>query len=138
MAGFQEPNYTQLPNDVFLLMPKMKEAELRIVLALCRLTFGFHKFRTRASLTKLQKMTGLSRQGVLNGAEQAESRGLITKISGRGVNEWVVNVVDQQLINVLDHSSQRSRPPSIKQKVKQSNNSIDKYITGKFGSQVDH
>ena len=125
-TGFQEPNYTQTPNDLFILMASMKEAELRVVLAICRLTFGFHRTKARASLTRLQKMTGLSRQGVINGAKAAEERGLITKISGKGVNEWIVNVVDQQLVNVLDHKSQRSRPPSIKQKYKQHNNNRNK------------
>jgi len=154
--GFRSPNYTQVPNDLLGhvhkgerntpgLMANMGEAELRVVLALVRLTFGFHMDTTRASLTRLQKLTGLSRQGVVDGAAAAVARGLFTKDTTSGVTIWrlviaedeppplevvdadqstdgVVNVVDQAtdgVVNVVDQGSQRSRPPSIKETKKE-------------------
>lgn len=138
VEGFVEPNYTQIPNDIFLLMADMGKAELKVMLALCRLTFGFHRFRCRASLTVLQEMTGLSRASILIGADQAVERGLIDKIDGRGVTEWVVKVVNQQIVRVLNRSGKGSEPPSIKQKVKQSNDNRNKYISGKFGHLVNN
>lgn len=132
MSPIKSPNYTQVPNDLFdEFMPDLKEAELRIALAVCRLTFGYHRDVVRASITTLEKITGLSRQGVLNGAEGLEGRGLLLRTKDEGVTEWelivsddgsqpggLVNVVDQQtgqLVNVVDQVSQPSRLPSIKE-----------------------
>lgn len=130
--GFRAPNYTQIPNDFFDMIPDMGEAEVKLMLVMCRNTFGYHRKKFRMSLTKLQKTTGLSRQGVINATESAEKRGLITKIKTDGVNEWVVNVVDQstketfkvvnvvdQMVNVVDQTSQPDRPPSIKESFKE-------------------
>ncbi len=136
--GFQEPNYTQVPNDIFLLMEDMGKAELKVMLALCRLTFGFHRYRCRASLTTLQTMTGLSRPSILKGAKEAEKRGLIDKISGRGVTEWVVKVVNQELVKAVNQSGKGSKPPSIKQNNKKQNNNRNKYTSGKHSEFVNH
>ena len=135
-TGFKEPNFTQVPNDLFKYMDAMSNQELRVLLALIRLTFGYHRTKVRASITKLQEMTGLSRQGVINGANMAEDRGLVTKITGNGVNQWVVNVVDQQLVNVVDRSSQRGRPPSIKENIKQSYTKKKDYSGGPYSDSI--
>ncbi|MDR3572825.1 MAG: hypothetical protein P4L50_03105 [Anaerolineaceae bacterium] len=133
MKTLNSPNYTQMPNDLFDLMPEMGEAEFRVVVAICRLTFGFHLDEARKSLTGIQKMTGLSRQGVLDGAEEAEKRGLISRIQDGGVTIWkvnlsdeLVNVVDQasqpsrpEVVNPVDQSGQHSRPPSNKENIKE-------------------
>lgn len=136
--GFQEPNYTQIPNDIFLLMEDMGKAELKVMLALCRLTFGFHKYRCRASLTTLQTMTGLSRPSVIQGAKQAADRGLIDKIDGRGVTEWVVKVVNQQLVKVVNQNSKGGKPPSVKKRNKKHVNDKDKYVEGDFSDFINH
>ena len=135
--GFQEPNYTQVPNDIFLLMEGMGKAELKVMMALCRLTFGFHKYRCRASLTTLQTMTGLSRPSVLQGASEAVKRGLIEKIDGRGVTEWVVKVVNQQLVKAVNQSGSASKPPSIKKRIKKNNDNRNKYTDGEFAEFIN-
>jgi len=120
MSGFQSPNYTQTPNDFFdSMLQGMKEAELKVTLYAVRMTFGFHRQSFRLSLTGMKKATGLSRQGVLLGAEAAERRGTLTRIKeGQGVTEWVINVVDQ-VVNVVDQTGQRGRPPSNKETIKE-------------------
>lgn len=101
---FDSPNYTQLPNDLLgdwntpSLMAEMRESELKVVLAICRLTFGYHRKQVRAALPILQAMTGLSKQGVLNGAKAAEERGLIRRVSqaGRGkIATWEVLITEK-------------------------------------------
>lgn len=78
--GYEGPNYTQIPNALLDdNMPHMKEAELRVVLAICRQTFGWHKDADELSLTQLEAKTGLSRQGVINGIEAALKSGLIER-----------------------------------------------------------
>lgn len=84
---FKSPNYTQTPNDLFDdLLPSLGQAELKIALALIRLTFGYHRIRVRRSLSKLSKMTGLTEANVIAGIRGLEERGLIIKRQDGGVN----------------------------------------------------
>lgn len=115
--AFTDPNYTQMPNEIFGdqkdpgVMADMSDAELRITLALCRLTFGFHRDEVKASLTVLENMTGLSRQGAIDGIEAAVKRGLIERnpTPPNTCSEWrVVKPVDQL------ETSQDSRPEVVK------------------------
>lgn len=111
--GYDKPNYTQIPNlllDVH--MKEMGEAELKVCLAIARQTFGWHKQRDRISLTQLMELTGMSRQGVLNGIGEALKRGVILREeSGQSFfYSLLVNEVDQlEPISLVD-TSQRSRP----------------------------
>ena len=138
MSGFQSPNHTQVPNDLFDAMGDMKETELKVVMALVRLTLGYHRTRVRKSLSKLEDMTGLSRQGVIDGANAAIERGIVTKTVDGGVTVWeiVVNEIDQPVKNI-DQASLQNRPPSIKETKKEktlgdviesANKSIDKHF----------
>lgn len=71
------PNYTQVPNALFALMPDMGNAELKVVLAVCRQTIGWHKTKDRLTVTRLAELTGLSRQSVYEGISQAIERGIL-------------------------------------------------------------
>lgn len=135
--GVDKPNYTQMPNLLLddLLM-QMGEAELKVTIALSRLTFGYHRDRVEISLSHLQEITHLSRQGVINGINAGLERGTIERTDGKrggfiysiAVNgdqestsqrNGLVNEVDPvptsqpnrpQLVNEVDQSSQRGRP----------------------------
>ena len=80
--GFQAPYYTQVPDEIFdILLPYLGEAELKVLLYVCRRTFGFKKGSDRISKsqlengitkkdgTKLDGGTGLSRRSVRLGVE---------------------------------------------------------------------
>ncbi len=136
--GVDRPNYTQIPNLLLDdLLPYMGEAEMRVTLALTRLTFGYHRDKVEVSLSKLQEATRLSRQGVINGISAGIERGTIARTDGKRsgfiyelvINEEhsptsqrsrpaLVNEVDQptsqpnglELVNEVDQTSQRSRP----------------------------
>lgn len=58
------PNYTQIPNEILDRMHEMTPAEVVVLMAICRLTFGWHKAEDVISLSQLQRMTGLSRSAV--------------------------------------------------------------------------
>lgn len=92
-----EPNYTQIPNVFFAAMPDMKEAELRILLAVARQTFGYHRNSDYLSITQLCKMTGLSRQGVVNGIAAAVERKWLSEIGKgkRGMRRWRLVLVNE-------------------------------------------
>ena len=105
-TGYQAPLHTQIPN---LLLDEhikdMKEAELKVTLAIARKTFGWHKREDTLSLSQLMELTGLSRQGVLNGIEAGLERGTICRreMGQSYLYSIPVNEVDQS-------TSQRSRP----------------------------
>src|SRR4030067_1145802 len=120
--AIDKPNYTQVPNVILGdiergnivspgLMSTLEGSELKVLLSICRLTFGYHQDVRRASLTMLEKMTGLSRQGVINAANELERVGYIKRLTDGGLTLWqvlvnsvdqVVNSVDQQVVNSVD------------------------------------
>lgn len=135
--GVDKPNYTQMPNLLLDdLMMHMGEAELKVTIALSRLTFGYHREKVEISLSQLKDITHMSRQGVINGINAGIERGTIERTEGKrggfiyslSVNNdqestsqrsGLVNEVDQlptsqpnglPLVNEVDQTSQRSRP----------------------------
>ena len=116
--GYDKPNFTQTPNLLFdEQMAVMGNAELRVTLAIVRQTFGWHKESDVISLSQLIKMTGLSRQGVVDGVKEGLERGTIKRYpegqsftyqlvidepTSQPTRPVLVNVVDQQLVNVVD------------------------------------
>lgn len=117
--GFDAPNYTQVPNDLFeSLMCDMGEAELKVVLCVCRMTFGYHRVRATLGIGDIRKMSGLSYQGVVNGAKAAEARGLIRRVNPDEITkaEWEIIETPQRSrgvsakpLNVVEDTPQRSR-----------------------------
>ena len=53
-GGFTSPNGTIVPDDVFdVLLPRLSEAELRVLLYIIRRTFGFKREADAISLSQL-------------------------------------------------------------------------------------
>jgi DNA-binding MarR family transcriptional regulator len=92
MQGFESPNHTQVPNDLFEKhLRNMKEAELKVILALMRQTLGYHREKVIFSITKICQMTGLSHNGVTSGARSAQKHGFVKRINNpedRTSAEW--------------------------------------------------
>lgn len=77
-----EPTYTQIPNIVFdYWMEKLSPAEFKVLLCICRKTFGWHKAKDKISLRMLEKLTGLSKKGITKNISALLEYGLIHKIS---------------------------------------------------------
>ncbi|MBI3783028.1 MAG: replication protein, partial [Deltaproteobacteria bacterium] len=52
--GFQSPNYTQVPDELFdELLPLLSGAELKVLLYIARRTFGFKKATDNISLSQI-------------------------------------------------------------------------------------
>lgn len=63
--AYQPPRYTQVPNILLdEQMPHLNKAELKIVLAVCRQTIGYHKTKDRLSISRMEQLTGLSRRTI--------------------------------------------------------------------------
>jgi len=110
-TGIEKPNYTQVPNALFEHLADMTAAELKCTLAIVRQIIGYHKDKPESvSYSQLEKMTGLSRQGVTDGIKACLERGYV-KIAGkgkRGANLFTLNFLDQSTQQTS--TSQDSRP----------------------------
>lgn len=118
---FQKPNYTQVPNEFFDVMAKdLSEAELRVFLAIARKTFGWSKRRDKISLSQLEKMTGLSRQSVLEGLNGRRGKigsGLVEKkivtcYQNPSGNEYEIVVQEDGVVNHVDQQEGLASQPS--------------------------
>jgi phage replication O-like protein O len=102
MTGFNSPNYTQTPNDLFdSIMKRLSESELKVAMAIVRKTFGYHKKYDAVSLSQLEEMTGLSRSACSVGVSSLIAMGLV-KIVGTGkrgvsIYELVVNSYQSEI-----------------------------------------
>ena len=158
----EKPNYTQTPNILFdEIMRDLNGAELKVILAVIRKTFGWHKKRDRISLTQLEEITGLSRQGILNAIhgkkkEKSVIGGLVNKgyikiieTKQGNVYELVVKEVDQQetasqlsrleVVNKVDQESglasqlsRHTKESNIKKLSKEIYEEIEKYYELSF------
>lgn len=72
------PGFTQIPNVLFdEILPVAGHAEWKVTCAIARQTFGWGIETRRFTNAQLCELTGLSRQSVTNGLEEAEKRGFI-------------------------------------------------------------
>jgi len=114
--GFQFPNTTQIPNEVFdTLMSKLSGGELKVLLYICRRTFGFRKDSDRISLTQiahgittkagrvLDQGTGLSKRHVITALKTLEKRNII-KVS-RTIDETGLHEINTYSLNIVDAAS---------------------------------
>ena len=138
-----KPNYTQIPNLLLDNMANFTHAEFKVMMYICRRTFGFQKESDKIALSQmlngikkedkiLDSGTGLSRQGLLNSLEKLESKGYISSIKKPNrTTKHVVNLVDQQeqVVNSVDQTSQLSRPEVV--------NSVDSQKKGKERGKKD-
>lgn len=93
MSGFESPNYTQTPNDLFdTYLRDMGEAELKVVMCVCRHTFGYHRTKCEMSLRNMATFTGMAQNSVLAGALAAEKRGLIKRKKPDNENSRITTV----------------------------------------------
>jgi hypothetical protein len=110
-ADFPSEGFTPIPHDLLdWIAPVLTEAELRVLIYICRRTYGFGKRSDRISLCQfcegptsrsgpaLDLGTGLSRQGVLNAIEGLEGKGVLGVIPGRGrsqINEYEIHLTQE-------------------------------------------
>lgn len=105
---------------------------MKVILAIVRQTFGWHKADDRISISQLVKLTGLTRQGVINGVARALEDGFLDRQPvGQSFTYSlkVVNEVDQPLVNEVDQfqpqASQQDRPELVNETDHQLVNEVD-------------
>ena len=110
-----KPKYTKIPNIILDNLQSLKAGEVRLIMAICRNTLGYHKAEQRLSLTFLQRATGMSRQGVINAAKALLGFDWIKRhaLTVKGGQTWEYEI-NLEVVNNFDQSktftSQKSRP----------------------------
>lgn len=116
-------NHTQISND-FLdkYMCELTGAQVKVFLAIARKTIGWHKETDSVSISQLMKMTGISRQGVVDTISALSDKGIIIidrSTSRKASNRYTINYENMSdgsqlsrpdVVNSVDHGSQLSRP----------------------------
>jgi phage replication O-like protein O len=139
MATIDKPNYTQVPNSLLGdiergnkvspgLMATLEGSQLKVLLAIYRMTFGYHQNTRRASITMIEELTGLSRQGVINAANKLEELNLISRGTDGGVTLW------QAIVNSFDcnyDKLQSNEYTPLVNSVDQLVNSVDSHLRKK-------
>jgi len=74
-----QPTYTRIPNDIIEAMPKLGNAELRVLLAIARKTYGWQKECDVISTRQIEDMTGLGHRHVLAALDAVLEKGLISR-----------------------------------------------------------
>ena len=93
------PNYTQIPNVIIdHWMAFLSPAEFKVLICICRKTFGWKKENDRISLRQIETMTGLSRKGIITNLESLVEKELVTKVKSKtsdgddAPNRYEINV----------------------------------------------
>jgi phage replication O-like protein O len=111
--GFQFPTTTPVPDEVFdVLMPQLSGAELKVLLYICRRTFGFKKASDSISLSQiahgittrvgrvLDGGTGLCKRHVIRALKVLEKKNIIRVT--RTVDETGLNEVNTYSLNIRE------------------------------------
>lgn len=120
---FEKQTYTQVPNSLFAIMNDMDECELKVVMLICRYTFGYHREEVKLSTRRIADEIGMNTASVQKGAEAAIERGLIEKvIDGNKTTLWRAVVGDsenesQVIQNLTRGDSKNESLSSIKESI---------------------
>lgn len=114
--SIKSPNYTQIPNEFFdKMMADMGEAEIKVLMAIMRKTFGWHKIRDQISLSQLEEITGLHKQAIIGAIKILESKGLVLKtVTGsNGTQKAFYELIISEDSN-NSYPCENHTPPSVK------------------------
>jgi len=95
MSEKLKPNFTPVPNVVFdTMMREIASGSLRVLLAICRYTYGWGKPSDRISLGQLAEMTGMNRSNVHRAVKQLDPLLIVTPGDPRTnrASEYRINV----------------------------------------------
>src|SRR3990167_5290590 len=97
--GICQPNSAQIPNVIFdHWMKVLTPAEFKVLMCICRKTFGWNKSRDLISIRQIEILTGLARSSVINGLKTLEEHGLVIKHKSK--TEWGDDAPNEFEINV--------------------------------------
>jgi len=106
-----------VPNEVLdELLPRLSEAETKLVLILCRKSFGFQTGAAVLSLSDLAAYTGLHRRSVMRAVHALEQYGVIDVIrQSSGPASNAVNLYRLRIMSGAEEHAlwlRHNRPPT--------------------------
>lgn len=123
------PNYTQIPNSILDNLGEFTDSELRVILAISRQVFGYHKEKARMSISFISKAGGLSRHPVIAAVKSLEEAELITReFDKMGTGVFSMKIDDGSAANALGVVQQMHRPASAANALKERKYSIKENI----------
>ncbi|OEU65671.1 MAG: hypothetical protein BA863_12495 [Desulfovibrio sp. S3730MH75] len=111
--AYKKPLFTQVPNVLLdNQIQEMSKAELKIVLATCRKTFGWQKGRDRISYSQFEKLTGLSRASVQEGIKQAVAHGHLRRYEVKNGFEYslVIDTIPEIELSSIPENKPQAIP----------------------------
>lgn len=143
--------FTQLPNALYVLLPRLDGSETKVLWVILRRTFGFQEYDRPAAigLSMFERETGLARETVVRALNALASRGLVERIGEgtqrrryrviipgpvlvRKCDQQLVQKSDQQLVGNPDHlkeSSSKQASPKKKSCVRSEFNTARRRVT---------
>jgi len=79
MQRIDKPNFTQTPNVLLDNMAEFSDSELRVLLCVCRQTFGWQRGWAKLSRSFVAVSTGMSEQGAVNGLKSLLEKGYLQR-----------------------------------------------------------
>jgi len=100
----QIPNHTQIPNEILDETHLYSESELKVILAICRKTIGWHKQEDNISFSQIAEITGLSSASISKALKELEEIRLITVTRKDGItNHYYINYFETTSNSKEDH-----------------------------------
>lgn len=104
------PNYTQIPNILLdSLMMDLSHLELKILLFICRKTFGWHKIRDHISLSQFENTLHGSRSHIKEALDSLQEKKLIIKTQTGSQSDG--SLKNYYELVVSDPGAQSAPPP---------------------------
>ena len=134
------PNHTQVANSFIEKMYKYKGSSVKVFLAICRKTIGWHKLTDKVSYSQLSKMTGITSHNTLKSSiKPLVEDGWITQ---RG-NEKTGYIYDLNIeaVSKTDTAMSKSdidtmsKSDTTKERFKETNNKENNTVAVEFHSQ---
>lgn len=100
MSNNRQPNFTQIPNIFLDDMHKLTPPEFKILMVICRKTYGWHKQIDKIANSQLEEISGLSKNTVKKSILELIKKGYIiqhTKGKYKTISEYSVNTEGQEM-----------------------------------------
>ena len=78
------PNYVQVPHEVFRHLKVLTGNEVKVLLSICRKTFGYHKLTDDISYSQIEEMCGVSRANASRAVKRLCELDLVEKSTKKG------------------------------------------------------
>jgi len=88
--------YTKVPNYILEdYISRLKGSELKVLLTVCRKTFGFHKTVDGISISQIQRYTGLGRSTIIGAIRSLVDQNIISRFEDSFTNRYGINTRQQ-------------------------------------------